>query len=75
MMMPIMDGAALVQVLMRINPSVRIITTSGVDSEDPGVNPSSATANHFLLKPYTAETLLKGVRRALDLPVAPLAPA
>jgi len=66
MMMPIMDGAALIQVLMRINPAVRIITASGVDSRVLGVNPSGTGVNKSLAKPYTAEALLRIIRETLD---------
>jgi len=71
MMMPIMDGAALIQVLMRINPSVRIITSSGVETDTPGFNPSGGGVNQFLIKPYTAETLLRLIRETLDAPIPP----
>jgi PAS domain S-box-containing protein len=73
MMMPIMDGAALAQVLRRINPLVRIIAASGIDSSENVTKASNAGVKHFLLKPYTAETLLKLVREMLDSPAFPVA--
>jgi len=42
MMMPVMDGAATIQVLLRINPAVRIIAASGIDSGDPVAKATSA---------------------------------
>ena len=73
MMMPVMDGAATIQVLLRINPAVRIIAASGIDSGDPVAKATSAGVKHFLPKPYTAETLLKLVRDVLDRPASPAA--
>jgi PAS domain S-box-containing protein len=64
-MMPIMDGAATIQVLRRMNPSVRIIGTSGLSAANPAAQAASLGIKHFLLKPYTAETLLKTLRQAL----------
>jgi len=65
MMMPVMDGSAVIQVLTRINPSVKIIAASGINSGDTIANGSGAGARHFLLKPYTAETLVKLVHEVL----------
>ncbi|SDT97536.1 PAS domain S-box-containing protein [Verrucomicrobium sp. GAS474] len=59
MMMPIMNGPATIQALTRINPAVRIIATSGLNANNGGTK-------HFLMKPYTAETLLKTLRTILD---------
>ena len=56
MMMPVMDGANLITALQRINPAVRIIAASGLNTtleraKDAGVK-------HFLPKPYSAVALL-----------------
>ena len=74
MMMPIMDGAATIQVLRRINPVVRIIAASGIDSWDNVAKATRAGATHFLPKPYTTETLLKLVRTAIEEPIPVIAP-
>jgi signal transduction histidine kinase/ActR/RegA family two-component response regulator len=66
MMMPVMDGPATIQVLMRINPAVTIIAASGIASGSSVAKASRAGVKHFLLKPYTAETLLKLFRVAID---------
>ena len=70
MMMPILDGPATIQVLLRINPAVRIIAASGIDSGENVVKATSAGVKDFLLKPYTADTLLTLVREVLDRPAA-----
>jgi len=71
MMMPIMDGQATIQVLMRINPAVRIIAASGIGSGGSVAKASRSGVKYFLLKPYTAETLLKLFREVLDSPAFP----
>ena len=55
MMMPIMDGPALIQVLAKINPLVKIITTSGLTGQ-PQISKGSLP---YLSKPYTTESLLR----------------
>ncbi len=66
MMMPIMGGTSLVSVLLRINPAIKIVTSSGLSSNG-GINSfSEAGVKHFLTKPYTAETLLKTMRAVLE---------
>ncbi len=69
MMMPVMDGLATIQVLTRLNPEVRIIAASGLNATADVAKAGSAGIKHFLPKPFTAETLLKLVREALDRPV------
>jgi PAS domain S-box-containing protein len=66
MMMPVMDGSAVIRVLTRMNPAVKIIAASGLSSNGGAVKVSSAGVKHFLTKPYTAGTLLKTLRMILD---------
>jgi PAS domain S-box-containing protein len=66
MMMPIMDGAATIQALMRINPAVKIIAASGLAANSSAMKESDGRVKHFLTKPYTAETLLITLRTILD---------
>ena len=68
MMMPVMDGPATIRTLRRLNPFVRIIGASGINAKSNVARASSAGANHFLPKPYTAETLLKTIRMILKEP-------
>jgi PAS domain S-box-containing protein len=65
-MMPIMDGTSLVRVLLRINPAIKIVRASGLSLNGSEVRFAEAGVNHFLTKPYTAETLLKTIRAVLD---------
>ena len=66
MMMPVMDGAATIEALTRMNPRVRIIGASGLAAEGHGLKAAADALIHFLPKPYTAATLLTAIRSALD---------
>jgi PAS domain S-box-containing protein len=66
MMMPVMDGLATIQVLMRINPQVRIIAASGLGIKDMVARATGAGVKHFIPKPYSAETLLKTLAEVLQ---------
>ncbi|MBS0630892.1 MAG: PAS domain S-box protein [Verrucomicrobia bacterium] len=70
MMMPIMDGEALIHVLRHINPVVRIIAASGLEVAENIAKAAKAGVTDFLPKPYTADILLRRVRAALDHPLA-----
>jgi PAS domain S-box-containing protein len=63
MIMPVMDGTALINALRHISPGVEIIATSGL----PNNEASAATAGvkRFLLKPYTGEVMLEAIARAV----------
>ncbi len=65
MMMPVMDGLATIQVLMRMNPLVRIIAASGLSIKDMVAKAMGAGVKHFIPKPYSAETLLKSLSQVL----------
>ena len=65
MMMPVMDGPATIQALVRLNPQVRIIAASGLATDARSAGPAGARVMLFLPKPYTAETLLQAIRTAL----------
>ena len=66
MMMPVMTGQNMILVLLRLNPLLKIITTSGLDSNGNELRGDSDSKKHFLLKPYTAKTLLKSLQEALN---------
>jgi CheY-like chemotaxis protein len=58
MAMPIMDGPALIIALKSINPEVRIIGSSGLNSNGGVAKAIGAGVHHFIPKPYTAEAML-----------------
>jgi two-component system cell cycle sensor histidine kinase/response regulator CckA len=66
MMMPVMDGAAMVHALKRINPTIKIIAASGLNAEGEVNKATSGGIRHFLIKPYTAEVLLHTLRTIID---------
>jgi CheY-like chemotaxis protein len=66
MTMPILDGPATIHALMRINPKIKIVAASGLDSVGNAAKATGAGVKHFLTKPYTARTLLKTLRAILD---------
>jgi CheY-like chemotaxis protein len=65
MMMPVLDGPATIQVLRRMNPTLRIIAASGLGTSAYKARTTSLGVNHFLSKPYTADALLKELKEIL----------
>ncbi len=61
MTMPVMDGLATIQVLLKINPEVRIIAVSGNLARAVSFGVCS-----FLHKPFTAEALLITLRQVIE---------
>lgn len=68
MQMPIMDGPATIQALKRMNPSARIVATSGLASYSTMTRVARLETCGFLPKPYTAARLLEVVHAALHHP-------
>jgi PAS domain S-box-containing protein len=68
MAMPLMDGAATIRALLKVNPDVKIVAVSGLQSNGSIAKASKAGVRHFLTKPYTAGTLLGILRTILDEP-------
>jgi PAS domain S-box-containing protein len=66
MAMPVMDGSALIHALIRINPAVKIIAASGLDTNGTVTESTRGGIKRFLAKPYTAETLLQAVGALLE---------
>ena len=66
MMMPIMDGQAMVQALTRLNPEIKIIGASGLNLTGNAADKARLGIKRFLMKPYTASTVLQALRAVLD---------
>jgi PAS domain S-box-containing protein len=64
--MPGMGGAALVRALTKIEPNLKVIAASGHLAGPALTAAVLSKVNHFLTKPYSAETLLRLVRGTLD---------
>jgi CheY-like chemotaxis protein len=65
MLMPHMDGPATIRVLKKLDPNVRIIAASGLFDADKVKDATGLDKIAFLMKPYTAENLLKTVHQVL----------
>jgi PAS domain S-box-containing protein len=64
--MPVMDGPAMIVALRAISPDVRILVSSGLLS-DAHLDATMRTGvTSFVPKPYTAETLLLALHRAVS---------
>jgi len=66
MMMPVMDGAATIYALTKMNPGIKIISASGLNLNGSEPQVFGMAVKHFLAKPYTAGTLLKTMRAVLE---------
>jgi PAS domain S-box-containing protein len=64
--MPHLDGAAVANVVRRINPEVQILAISGMDSGSGSPAKSRDFAGAFLLKPFKVEVLLATVGKLLS---------
>lgn len=65
MAMPFMDGPATIRALRHIEPKVKIIATSGLSTAEQAVELNGLGINDFLSKPFSAESLLTAIRKAL----------
>jgi CheY-like chemotaxis protein len=67
MMMPEMDGAALIAALRALDPAVRIIGVTGMSDVESMRGFRSLGLSGMLAKPFTIETLLGAVQTALPV--------
>ncbi len=65
MMMPSMDGIALLRELQQINPGVRAVAMSGLLSNSQIPKEVGSGVKAFLSKPYTTQALLNAMQQAL----------
>jgi PAS domain S-box-containing protein len=65
MAMPVLDGAALIYALRRIDPGVKVIAASGLKSNVQSMEPFGLGTTCFLAKPFTAETMLQAIHEAI----------
>jgi CheY-like chemotaxis protein len=65
-MMPLLDGPATIRALKRLDPDLKIISTSGFVDEQQ-IDEDIAGVDRFLAKPYTAEQLLKTIAQVIGV--------
>ena len=65
LMMPVMSGEKAFEELLKINPKVKVIVSSGF-SEDAAIKGILKKANGFLSKPYKFEEAARLIRKVLD---------
>lgn len=58
-MMPYMDGPAMIRALQRINPAVQVIASTGLAESEKTHKAAMLGVKTFLTKPYTAQELLQ----------------
>ncbi len=66
--MPIMDGHALIRALMVIKPNVRIIASSGSPNKELQAKVLEAGAKRLIPKPYTVEAIVTNLDDVLRAP-------
>jgi PAS domain S-box-containing protein len=64
-MMPFMDGMALIRALRRIDPRIKTIACSGLAQNDKAAELNELGVRIFLDKPYSAAKLLTGIHDLL----------
>ena len=64
-MMPEMDGNTAIRTLRKINPRVKIIACSGLDTTVPLAHPAHTDVDLVVSKPYTAKDLLNSLHHLL----------
>ncbi|WP_415911098.1 PAS domain S-box protein [Oleiharenicola sp. Vm1] len=68
LMMPVMDGLALIAAIHRLKPDTRIVAMTGLQDNVNGARIMKAGIEHVLAKPYTGADLLQLVARVLAEP-------
>ena len=66
MAMPVMDGPATIVAITSINPRARIVGSSGLNANGNIAKAVDAGVRHFVPKPYTAEAMMRVLKRALS---------
>lgn len=66
MMMPNMDGLTTIRTLQKMNPQIDIIAVSGLALNRQVTETSGTSVKTFLLKPYTANELLKTLHEVIN---------
>jgi two-component system, cell cycle sensor histidine kinase and response regulator CckA len=63
--MPYLDGASMIRALQRMDPEVRVIACSGLNSNEKRMGAMTLKDVPFIEKPYTTEALLRKIDEVL----------
>ena len=66
MMMPLMDGAAVIHALRKLNPEVKILAATGTPEKVKLATLESEESFPFLKKPYSQRTLLSAIHASIQ---------
>ncbi len=66
MMMPVLDGAATIRVILKMVPAMPIIAVSGLDAQGKSTAFQDQKNVRFLQKPYSASQLLQCIQQQLN---------
>jgi CheY-like chemotaxis protein len=66
MAMPVMDGVATIVALKALNPTVKIIASSGLAIAGGNAKAEAVGVRHFVAKPYTARAMLNVLAEVLQ---------
>jgi two-component system cell cycle sensor histidine kinase/response regulator CckA len=66
LIMPGMGGVRCLQELLRVDPDVKVLLSSGYSENRATVGETGTGARGFLRKPYDAKDILVAIRRVLD---------
>ncbi len=66
MMMPVLDGAATIRVILKMAPAMPIIAVSGLDAPAKAASFQDHPNVRFLQKPYSASQLLQSIQQMID---------
>lgn len=65
MMMPVMDGPAAIQAIIKMNPALIAIAASGITTGECVARAMNSGARMFLPKPFTTATLSRALKKVL----------
>lgn len=65
MMMPYMDGAAMIRAIKKIDPKARIIASSGLAANEQASGAQGLGVDVFMAKPYKSDALLEALREVI----------
>ena len=66
MMMPVLGGEGQIRALVQLNPSVRIIAGSGINSNEALARAARPNVARFLTKPFAAATVTAALHDVLS---------